>query len=183
MNRFKLMVLSATTAPSLSGRKIFSANCSTARFVRYGPIASVRRRTCGLAVQLHFQAPHAHDIGHTKMHLFEIHSLPAVDGLSSYLLLSSSPSQAPVVPHHYTTAYPQFKRGAAPEKTHIFPKFTCGRGSSDLARNLVPNPRRWTVRRRASSRLSMNSYTVTLTDSSFESLGRACVHGLVWRLR
>jgi hypothetical protein len=41
MNRFKVIVLSATSTPSLSGRKVFSANPSAARFVWYGPIAFV----------------------------------------------------------------------------------------------------------------------------------------------
>src|SRR5882724_5512024 len=57
--------------------------------------------TCGLAAQSHLQEPPAHDTVHTKSLLFELHILPVSDGLFSFLLLSSSPSQAPVVPHHY----------------------------------------------------------------------------------
>jgi hypothetical protein len=44
MNRFKLMVLSATSTPSLSGRNVFSANASAARFALYCPVAFVSWR-------------------------------------------------------------------------------------------------------------------------------------------
>jgi hypothetical protein len=44
MNRFKLIVLSATNSPLLSRRRNFSAICSTASLVRHGPVVSVSLR-------------------------------------------------------------------------------------------------------------------------------------------
>jgi len=120
MNRFKLMVLSATTAPSLSGRKIFSANCSTARFRTIWPDSFLRRRTCGSPYSSIF-TPHAHDIGHTKCTFSKYIACLLLTGSLHICSFRRVRPRRLLFP---TTIRRRIHSSSAgcPEKTHIFPQ-------------------------------------------------------------
>jgi hypothetical protein len=57
------------------------------------------------------------------------------------LLLSRNPFHTPVVPHHYTTTNPLFKRGAAPKEAYVFAKIHMRERILGSRSNLIANPR------------------------------------------
>jgi hypothetical protein len=85
-----------------------------------------------------------------QLHILAVADIPIRAFLEyiSYLVVAGSchippltnPFHTPVVPHHYTTAYPQFKRGTAPKKANVFAEIHVRKRVLRPGANLIPNP-------------------------------------------